>query len=461
MASVGQFSAGFAVITITLMLLQISMFLRSEHRHGVRQHLEDKKIEFVYRMNFTELKIIPSQNRSITRTAGRLKEERMQKRYLTIGIPTIWRPRTYYLWYTIDSLLNATSNSQLLQIYIVIFLADFNTTWKEITSKDIKRRYKALVSNNTIQIITAPYSFYPPLDNLKQTFNDSESRMKWRSKQNIDYAYLWLYSKNISKYYIQIEDDVKTSPTYFAAIKQFISNQKLPWVCLEFCQHGFIGKLFHSHDLQKLAKYIVLFYAEQPIDYLLRYFNFIHLQDTKRERKPNVFHHVGLYSSLKEKMAYVNPRFLDTKKSLKGQNPKAELYTTMTSLPKFDLKAAYSVYNGYFWSNSPPVMNDSIYVIFKRPQSIKSVIIMTGSKEHPNDKLEHAQLNACKSCRLVGKNRIICHDTYLLGRFNNGSVVANDVRKKYNLKLFGCLRLTVTKSQTSCLIIKEIAVFLR
>ncbi|CAC5416099.1 MGAT4C [Mytilus coruscus] len=461
MASVRQLSAGFAVITITLMLVQISMFLRSQQRNGVGQHLEDQKTELVYRMNFTALKIIPSHENSTRRTSGRLKEEQMQKRYLTIGIPTIWRPRTYYLWYTIDSLLNATSKSQISQICVVIFLADFNTTWKEITSKDIERRYEALVNNNTIQIITAPYRFYPPLDKLKHTFNDSASRIKWRSKQNIDYAYLWLYSKNISKYYIQIEDDIKTSPTYFDAIKQFISVQKIPWVCLEFCQHGFIGKLFHSHDLEKLAKYIMLFYDEQPIDYLLRHFNSIYLQDFKIERKPNVFNHVGLYSSLLEKITYVNPKVLDTRKSLKGHNPKAELFTTLASLPKFDLKAAYSVFNGYFWSYSSPVANDTIHIVFHRPQSITNVIIKTGSKEHPNDKLENAQLDACISCRLVGKNRIICYDKYHLGNFRNGSVVASDVCRKYNIKLFGCLRITVTKSQTSWLIIKEIAVFVR
>jgi alpha-1,3-mannosylglycoprotein beta-1,4-N-acetylglucosaminyltransferase C len=64
----------------------------------------------------------------------------------------------------------------------------------------IKDRYTPLVTNGAIQVIEAPREFYPPLDNLQHTYNDSQLKRKWRSKQNVDYAFLWLYSKDLSTY---------------------------------------------------------------------------------------------------------------------------------------------------------------------------------------------------------------------------------------------------------------------
>jgi hypothetical protein len=50
--------------------------------------------------------------------------------FMTIGIPTVRRQQSSYFLKTLDSLLNCTSKKQFSEIVIVIFLADFNITWR-------------------------------------------------------------------------------------------------------------------------------------------------------------------------------------------------------------------------------------------------------------------------------------------------------------------------------------------
>lgn len=61
-----------------------------------------------------------------------------------------------------------------------------------------------------------PGHWYPPdLDRITPTFNDSQHRMFWRTKQVLDYVYMMLYIRYFytdSTYYVQLEDDVLTVP---------------------------------------------------------------------------------------------------------------------------------------------------------------------------------------------------------------------------------------------------------
>lgn len=381
-------------------------------------------------------------------------------RFLTVGISTVRRYNYSYLLQTIDSLLKALKTEETSEIFLVIFLADFNSTWKQYTADILEFEYENLIKNNTIKLIEAPEDFYPKLDNLSHTFNDSETRTKWRSKQNVDYAFLWLYSRNLSEYYIQIEDDVMTNPNFLEKIKKFISIQKKPWICLEFSNEGFIGKLYHSFDLEMLAKYVLLFYDQQPVDFLLRYFLPLNLQDKQIIHNPRIFHHVGYHSSLSGKLSSVEIKFLDRKKSLLGDNPRAEFHTTIKGSQKLTMAKAYSREDGCFLSESSPVINDTIHIRFYRSQSIKKVVVVTGSRQYPNDILKNAQLDACIRCQ-AEHGHVKCLGEFYLGSFVNGTVVASNLHSAFNNQQIACLRITVLEDQFSPLIIKEIAVFTR
>jgi hypothetical protein len=43
-------------------------------------------------------------------------------------------------------------------------------------------------------------------------------------------------------------------------------------------------------------------------------------------------------------------------------------------------------------------------VLFDKPQSIKRVVIHTGSREHPKDRLENARLDACLTVHIPNVN---------------------------------------------------------
>ena len=218
--------------------------------------------------------------------------------FLTIGIPTISRTNgNAYLLQTLASIVKMTSESEKRDVVVVVFLADFDMDSKTKTLKYITEIYAPYLNSGFIQVVQVSKDFYPNLENLKRNFRDKEHRVKWRAKQVVDYAFLFLYSANLSQYYLQLEDDVKCSQYFIHKIKQYIMRQRKRWTCLEFSELGFIGKMFKSHDLLKLAQFMFLFYEEQPVDWLIRYFRMTMAQPDVRLRKPTLFQHMGLKSS--------------------------------------------------------------------------------------------------------------------------------------------------------------------
>ncbi|XP_064615595.1 alpha-1,6-mannosyl-glycoprotein 4-beta-N-acetylglucosaminyltransferase-like [Liolophura sinensis] len=222
---------------------------------------------------------------------------------MTIGIPTASRPNgTQYIQLTLDSLINNADVNQRQSVTIVVLLADREITSREAINAQLLHKYRKHFQSGLLQTIEAPDSFYPtlyptPPDYLEMTYNHSVSRVRWRSKQNLDFAFLITYSERISEYYLQLEDDVITVPGYVTAIRRFMG--KVPeWVCLEFSEIGFIGKFYRSPDVAKLAKFLTLFYSEQPNDVLYLHFNEINLQFKRYVSRPTIFQHEGIQSSL-------------------------------------------------------------------------------------------------------------------------------------------------------------------
>lgn len=106
-----------------------------------------------------------------------------------------------------------------------------------------------------MDVISPPASYYPDLDNLRQTLGDPIERVRWRTKQNLDFAFLMMYAQPKGTFYVQLEDDILAKKNFVSIMKNFalqkIANKE-PWFVLEFCQLGFIGKNnFVIHKSQK------------------------------------------------------------------------------------------------------------------------------------------------------------------------------------------------------------------
>nr|XP_054772296.1 alpha-1,6-mannosyl-glycoprotein 4-beta-N-acetylglucosaminyltransferase-like [Lytechinus pictus] len=175
-----------------------------------------------------------------------LGSRRKSSGFLTIGIPTVQRETEHYLSQTLDSLISKSSPKERSDVVIVILLADFEEKKRSNLKKMIQEKYSSYLENGFIQVIQVPLPFYPPLENLKSNYKDSETRVYWRSKQCVDFAFMFFYGSSLSEYYLQIEDDVYTVNGYLAAIRAFIEEKSnIQWAS-GILYHRFIGKLFHA-----------------------------------------------------------------------------------------------------------------------------------------------------------------------------------------------------------------------
>ena len=125
--------------------------------------------------------------------------------------------------------------SEKKEIVIVIFVADQDQTFIQKVIDDTNQNFKHEVLNGVIQVVVPDKKFYPNMNNLPRMFGDKTERVKWRSKQCLDYSYLYYYSRNLSEYFVQLEDDIIAVDGYIAKMKEFMKkNENKKWSVLEF-----------------------------------------------------------------------------------------------------------------------------------------------------------------------------------------------------------------------------------
>jgi N-Acetylglucosaminyltransferase-IV (GnT-IV) conserved region. len=118
-------------------------------------------------------------------------------------------------------------------------------------------RFSEQVESGLIEVISPPASYYPDMENLRNTLGDSPERVRWRTKQNLDFAFLMMYSQPKATFYVQLEDDILAKRNFISIMKNYALqkiSEKSPWFVLEFCQLGFIGEGFCSF-LKQMYKY--------------------------------------------------------------------------------------------------------------------------------------------------------------------------------------------------------------
>ena len=304
-----------------------------------------------------------------------------------------------YVYETLDSLIKNTKDDEKSDITIVIYICDMNDTYNSKISQAIYNKYKDFCDTGFIHIIQGTSDIYPDLSKVKQTFNDPMPRIKWRAKQNIDFAYLSFYSRNLSQYYIQLEDDVITASDYIDDIRKFISVQTKPWFLLEFTYLGFIGKMFHSADLDRVAYYLLSFYDRMPGDLLLGQIRKIMGQEKPIHSKKSLFQHIGKFSSLKDKLMPSLDRDFKDAGSVhlsindipRGDNPTAKILTSLTQYENYEPIFAYDNSDKYFWARDVK-KNQHFTILFQRPQQISRIIITTGNPNTKADSIQYGSL---------------------------------------------------------------------
>lgn len=147
---------------------------------------------------------------------------------------------------------------------IVVFIGETDLDYVTEISKQVQLRFPEYLDNGLIEIISPPSSYYPNWDKLRITLNDPIERVKWRSKQNLDFAFLMAYSQIKGTFYVQLEDDILAKRGYITIMKRFAvaktaKQDQDPWFVLDFCMLGFIGELKYLFYFKYIYFYIHLF----------------------------------------------------------------------------------------------------------------------------------------------------------------------------------------------------------
>ncbi|PKU35485.1 alpha- -mannosyl-glycoprotein 4-beta-n-acetylglucosaminyltransferase-like protein mgat4d [Limosa lapponica baueri] len=326
---------------------------------------------------------------------------------LVMGIPTVKREKQDYLINTLHSLLYELSEEQKNDCLVIIFVAEVNAEYVNRVAESIKTSFPREIQSGVLEVISPPASYYPDLSNVKKAFGDSEDRVRWRTKQNLDYSFLMLYAQPKGTFYLQLEDDILAKSDYFQSIKNFAAKQSQEWMILEFSQLGFIGKLFKSEDLPLIVEFFLMFYKDKPIDWLIDHLLWVKVcnpeKDADKDFGKNVLHKAH-------------------------NNPPAKVDTSLRVHQQYTLEKIYKG-EDCFWA-SAPVAGDYIRFTFLNPLKIEKYFFRSGNMEHPGDKLLNTTVEVLPADEMLRKELIdngskfnypATKDGYLkIGAFENG-----------------------------------------
>ncbi|XP_015263674.1 PREDICTED: alpha-1,3-mannosyl-glycoprotein 4-beta-N-acetylglucosaminyltransferase C-like, partial [Gekko japonicus] len=379
----------------------------------------------------------------------------LRKKFLTVGLCSIKRKKGNYLLETLRSIFDQSTREELNEMVAVVHLADPDQEWNAQVVAHIAKRFAHQILLGRLLVIHAPHEYYPSLEGLKQNFNDAKDRVKFRSKQNVDYAYLMNFAANLSTYYLMIEDDVHCAKNFFSAIRRVLESQKGSyWVTLEFSKLGYIGKLYHSSDLPQLSRFLLLFYQEMPCDWLLGHFRLLLTQREVIRFKPSLFQHIGLYSSFQGSANKLKDEDFEEDPAALPDNPPADMVTDIASFENYSPNKAYSNTEEYFWGKAPSAGN-SFTIVFKQPARVLRIQIQTGSEKHHEDYLQagHVELGTQKKSDGKGCNMYTSIGLFEKGNFNRQGL------ENTTASAPECIRIVITQDQSEWLIIRSISIW--
>uniref|UniRef100_A0A1B6KAN6 Alpha-1,3-mannosyl-glycoprotein 4-beta-N-acetylglucosaminyltransferase B n=2 Tax=Cicadellinae TaxID=33370 RepID=A0A1B6KAN6_9HEMI len=393
---------------------------------------------------------------------------------VVLGIPTVKREVQSYLLATLQNILDSMTQEEEEDVLIVVFIAETEEEYVNQVANEVRDHFLEEVEVGLIEIIAPTTAYYPDWNTLRVTLGDSKERVKWRSKQNLDFAFLMMYAQPRGMFYIQLEDDILVKPQFVSTMKTIalerIAN-KQQWFVLDFCQLGFIGKMFRCVELPWLIQFFFMFYNDKPVDWLLDHV--IHTKACNLEKdnkqckkdkdelwihyKPSLFQHIGTYSSLKGKVQKLKDKqFGKVNLFTPHSNPDAEVSSQIKAYKQYTLKRAYEG-ETFFWGLLPQP-GDHLLFVFKTPLFIKKYTFRSGNAEHPSDRLYNTTVE------VLPQQLPLTYDTYnttadgfvIVGKFDSLGLAEGAVPRV--LGIIRQMRLTVHSETDNWAILSEISI---
>uniref|UniRef100_A0A3B4XQQ2 Alpha-1,3-mannosyl-glycoprotein 4-beta-N-acetylglucosaminyltransferase B n=1 Tax=Seriola lalandi dorsalis TaxID=1841481 RepID=A0A3B4XQQ2_SERLL len=287
---------------------------------------------------------------------------------IVMGVPSVKREVHSYLTDTLSSLMSELSAAEKDDCVIVVLIAEVSVCV-----------FPAEIQSGLLEVVSPSVHFYPDFSRLRESFGDPKERVRS----------------------VCLEDDIVARPNYFTTMKNFALQQPSEeWMILEFSQLGFIGKMFKSLDLSLIVEFMLMFYKDKPIDWLLDHIMWVKVCNPEKDAKhcdrqkanlrirfkPSLFQHVGTHSSLAGKIQKLKDKDFGKQTLHKGHaNPLAEVTTSLKTYQHFTLEKAY-LGEDFFWAFTP-VAGDFIRIRFFTPVRIERYFFRSGNIEHPGDKL--------------------------------------------------------------------------
>lgn len=418
-----------------------------------------------------------------------LGKQKSEVGFLTIGIPSVKRDNGLnYILNTLESILNHTSEMQRQEIVVILFLADFDSHYNAEILKAVSKKYRNLIESGFLQIVETDTDLYPSAIEEETQIQEHISNLpvKLNPKQNLDFAILFLYAfqKNMSKYYLQLEDDVCTSPNFVEDIKNFTQIRERkglafvpgPWTLKQFSPADFMGSLLRTENLDKFGKHLILFYDKSPLHSLFSSYSFSVVQFGKIVRRPSLFKHIGKHHSYREVTWWLDRRqdsavkaiiqdsFLPFQVNLEEVNkPVVSITTNMRPYKGTTVKALYSL-SSIFWASGVRDMQH-ITVVFNETQFLKRIYIATGTETRPHDILHRGIVEVSPSSPkkvTQGTDKMgpeqLCGVFERIAYFYEGTVDVGTLATAITYKV-KCVRVLVTKSQTDWLVMRYFLIF--
>jgi len=109
-----------------------------------------------------------------------------------LAIPTVKREHQSYLSVTLKSIFDSLSEEEEREALVVVFVAETDPDFVASTADELSKQFPKAIESGLLEVVAPPAAFYPPWDSLRRTLGDDPVRVQWRSKQNLDYAYLMM-----------------------------------------------------------------------------------------------------------------------------------------------------------------------------------------------------------------------------------------------------------------------------
>lgn len=337
---------------------------------------------------------------------------------------------------------------------VVIYLANNDSKLNEQSAKEIEAQFGEHVNEGRLLVIESSLTGYPPLCPMEEFFLDIQEKALYRSKQNVDYAYLLNFCANLSLYYLMLEDDVVCANNFVLIIENYVQNELTSWTTVAFSSLGYIGKLYHSSDLIKLARFLLMFYDQMPGSLLLELFYQSQNQKSLTIFRPSLFQHIGRVSSFHSvEKKLQDPEFQEDNEDF-GDFPTASCFTNIPVFANYMPENVCPPAKGLFWGMN--VTSQSFFtIVFATPVVPQKIHIYTGSAEYNQDILHYGYVETGKfkvhdgvTCMLFGR----------IGIFNNGVFEMKDIN---NMDDIDCLRIQATAPQRQWLLIRRISIWVK